>query len=91
MRNETSRISGLFTPFTMIRSIVILVLSITTLALAEQPGVVSSEFIFETAPHPQCHARTLVETEGGLVAAWFGGTKEGHPDVGIWLSRHREG
>src|SRR5690606_30309204 len=23
-----------------------------------------------------------------LVAAWFGGTREKHPDVGIWLSRH---
>lgn len=63
----------------------------TGAANAEQPGIVTSEFIFETAPHPQCHASTIVETEGGLVAAWFGGTKEGNPDVGIWLSRHREG
>jgi hypothetical protein len=36
---------------------------------AQQPGVLTSEFIFETAPHPQCHAGTIVETEGGLVAA----------------------
>ena len=27
-------------------------------------------------------------TPEGLVAAWFGGTEEGHDDVGIWLSRH---
>jgi alpha-L-rhamnosidase len=64
---------------------------LTTLAPAQQHGVVTSEFIFETAPHPQCHASTLVETNGGLVAAWFGGTKEGNPDVGIWLTRHRDG
>jgi alpha-L-rhamnosidase len=64
---------------------------LTTHAPAQQQGVVTSEFIFETAPHPQCHASTLVETNGGLVAAWFGGTKEGNPDVGIWLARHREG
>jgi predicted neuraminidase len=53
--------------------------------------VVSSEFIYETAPFLSCHASTIEETEDGLVAAWFGGTKEKHPDVGIWLARHREG
>lgn len=55
------------------------------------PGVLSSEFIYETAPFPSCHASTIVETKEGLVSAWFGGTKEGHPDVGIWLSRHVDG
>ena len=29
----------------------------------------------------------IVETPEGLVAAWFGGTGEGKPDVGIWISR----
>ena len=52
------------------------------------PGLVQSELIFQDAPFRQCHASTIVETSGGLVAAWFGGTKEGHPDVGIWLARH---
>lgn len=56
-----------------------------------QPGLVSSGFLFDPAPHPQCHASTLVETSAGLVAAWFGGTKEGNPDVGIWLSRQVDG
>ncbi len=60
-------------------------------AFAADPALVKSEFIYETAPFPQCHASTIVETPGGLLAAWFGGTKEGHPDVGIWLSRLREG
>jgi len=56
-----------------------------------QPGIVSSEFIFETAPFPSCHASTIVETKSGLVSAWFGGAHEGAPDVGIWVSRHVEG
>ena len=54
---------------------------------AEPAGVLTREFIYETAPFPSCHASTLVETSGGLVAAWFGGTQEGARDVGIWVSR----
>lgn len=46
-----------------------------------------SEFIYEQAPFPSCHASTIAETERGLVAAWFGGTHEKHADVGIWVSR----
>jgi len=49
------------------------------------------EFLYETAPFPSCHASTLAETSQGLVAAWFGGTHEKHPDVGIWVSRHVAG
>ncbi len=51
-------------------------------------GLVSEAFIYNKASFPQCHASTLVETTRGLVAAWFGGTKEKHPDVGIWSSYH---
>ncbi len=55
------------------------------------PGVMQSEFIYETAPFPECHASTLAESKGTLVAAWFGGTKEKHPDVGIWVARLEQG
>ncbi|HEY0967043.1 MAG TPA: sialidase family protein [Opitutaceae bacterium] len=55
-------------------------------------GVVKTEFIFETAPYPSCHAATIAEASPGhLVAAWFGGTAERNPDVGIWVSRHEGG
>src|SRR5262245_10301614 len=62
-------------------------------ALRSQSPVtlISSEFIYETAPFPQCHASTIVETQSGLVAAWFGGTAERNPDVGIWVSRLEAG
>ncbi len=52
-----------------------------------QHGMVTDEFIFEKAPYPECHAATIAETKQGLVAAWFGGTKERNPDVCIWVSR----
>jgi predicted neuraminidase len=47
-----------------------------------------AEFVFEHAPFAHSHASTLAESDDGLVAAWFGGTRERNPDVGIWLA-HR--
>ncbi len=58
--------------------------------IVAQPGIVSAEFIYERAPFPQCHASTIELSSDGLLAAWFGGTREKHPDVGIWLSRQDE-
>ena len=57
---------------------------------AENPAaILRAEFIYEKAPFPSCHASTIVEpAPGQLVAAWFGGTRERDPDVGIWVSRH---
>jgi predicted neuraminidase len=49
------------------------------------------EDIFAEAPFAQCHASTVAETRDGLAAAWFGGTAEGNPDVGIWLGRLKRG
>jgi len=57
----------------------------------EPAAIVASEFIFETAPFASAHASTIVETRDGLVSAWFGGTREGAEDVGIWLSRQVRG
>src|SRR4051795_8676167 len=60
------------------------------LARAKPTGVTASEFVFEQAPFPSCHASTIAETPGGLVASWFGGTREGNEDVGIWFARRAE-
>ena len=59
-------------------------------ALPPSP-VVLTEFVFETAPFAECHAPTIAEVDGTLVAAWFGGTREGHRDVGVWVSRRKAG
>lgn len=49
---------------------------------------VVSEFIFTHAPFEQCHASTLVELPNGqLLAAWFGGRREGDQSVAIWGAR----
>lgn len=54
------------------------------------PGVHRVEDIFDSAPFAECHASSIAETEHGLVVAFFGGTEEGHADVGIWVSRSLE-
>jgi predicted neuraminidase len=54
-------------------------------------GILVDEFIYDTASFPQAHSSTIVETPEGLVAAWFGGTKEGNKDVCIWTSHLQQG
>jgi predicted neuraminidase len=56
-------------------------------APSDRLTVAREEFVFTNAPFPSAHASSIVETSTGLVVAWFGGTREKHPDVGIWLSR----
>ncbi len=58
---------------------------------AWKKGILVDEFIYETAPFPQCHASTIAETPVGLVTAFFGGTRERNPDVEIYVSRHENG
>jgi predicted neuraminidase len=51
------------------------------------------DFVFgDERPFAQCHASTVVEAaDGTLLCAWFGGTEEKNPDVGVWLSRYAGG
>ena len=60
-------------------------------SVVQPSAIVKSEFIFTNVPFPSCHASTLAETKSGLVAAWFGGTRERDPDVCIYVSRHANG
>ncbi len=59
-------------------------------AKAQPSAMLVKENIFEGGKFfNSCHASTLIETEGGgLLAAYFAGTKEGADDVCIWISRY---
>jgi predicted neuraminidase len=55
-------------------------------------GIVLEEFVYTQADFPQSHSATILELEGGeLLCAFFGGTRERHPDVEIRLSRKQPG
>src|SRR3954471_22067427 len=69
----------------------LVVLGMVAAQAAGASPVTRTEFVFEHAPFPSAHASTIVESRDGLVAAWFGGTAERNPDVGIWVSRHVAG
>lgn len=76
----------------MMKSLLRLLLASALGASAHADAVVSRTVMNPDAPYKECHASTIVETtDGGLVAAWFGGTKERNPDVGIWVARHEGG
>jgi len=77
--------------------LLLLALGFNTLATYSQELAISvipvrETFVFEDAPFRECHASTIVELSSGvLLATWFGGTREKHPDVTIWLSAFQEG
>ncbi len=82
---------ALLFPMKLPRCLLVVAASLSLAADAAPTGEVLREFVYETAPYPECHASTIAETPTGLVASWFGGTKEKHPDVGIWVARKEGG
>ena len=54
-------------------------------------GIIEEQYLYEKAPFPSCHSATIAETPTGLVASFFGGTKERNPDVEIYISRMVDG
>ena len=75
----------------MMKLLLILVLGLNLFSCQRpalpQVEILQEGFIYEEAPFLQCHASTLVETgNGAILAAWFGGEYERHPDVSIYQS-----
>ena len=55
---------------------------------ASKRAIVEEEFVCNERLTRDCHASSLIELENGdLLCTWFGGTRESHPDVQIWVSR----
>ncbi len=51
-----------------------------------------SQLIPQPAGVPAAHSSSFVTlSNGDLLAFWFAGTKEGRPDVQIWMSRYHNG
>ena len=61
------------------------------LGYTQPPKLIVSEFIDTIPVTPSCHASSIIEVPGGMMAAWFGGEHESHPQVGIYVSILKNG
>lgn len=61
------------------------------LGYSQTPKVSMNQFIDSIPVTPSCHASSLIEIPGGIMAAWFGGEHESHPQVGIYVSKLIDG
>ncbi|MFT4016387.1 MAG: exo-alpha-sialidase [Agriterribacter sp.] len=61
-------------------------------AEASKPPFETGFFFEQDKFFKECHASTIVHLKSGqLMAAWFGGVKEGTDDVAIWLTKGTPG
>jgi len=74
---------------------VLFLFCMSTVCLSQEKtgALVARDFIFgDERPFQECHASTLIRLDdGNFLIAWFGGTREKNPDVGIWLSKGKPG
>ena len=74
---------------------VLFLLCVSTVCWSQENtgALIARDFIFgDDRPFRECHASTLIRLDdGNFLIAWFGGTKEKNPDVGIWLSKGKPG
>ncbi|MDO4273636.1 MAG: sialidase family protein [Eubacteriales bacterium] len=54
--------------------------------------LIEKSLVMKKSPTAICHASTVLKLPSGeFLCAWFGGSEEGASDVGIYLSRRKEG
>jgi len=76
----------------MSRLAMCLVIVVCSAATVRAQQVLCQEFLYTEAAFPSCHAATIACLDGGdLVAAFFGGSYEGAPDVCIYVCRKPAG
>lgn len=77
----------------LITPMLIAIVASLPLFAQENPNsaVIKSENLYNSAPFTECHASTIAETADGLAVAFFAGTAEKNPDVGIWLCLQNDG
>ncbi len=75
----------------IVSAIVLIVYISIPPATCQKVKILEEEFIFNEAPFPSCHASTIAEIPGGIIAAWFGGLHEKNPDVEIYISKKQNG
>jgi predicted neuraminidase len=73
----------------MNRLLFFILILLSQTVLSQENSLVTRGYLYEKAPFIECHASTLAYTPKGLVAAWFGGTKEANKDVEIWFSTYK--
>jgi len=81
--------------FNMRKHLVLFLFCVSTVCCAQENtgALVTRDFVFgDDRPFKECHASTLVRLDdGNFLVAWFGGTREKNPDVGIWMSKGKPG
>lgn len=79
---------------TSLTFITFLTVTLFTMCAGVADAQPKGELIFEpgSVSFASSHASTIVQLKNGdLLAAWFGGTAEGKPDVAIWSARMSNG
>lgn len=72
--------------------LLLLMVVVSATITAQEWTVVERGFLYDDEMPPTCHAATLVEAQNGdIIAAFFGGTYEGHPDSDVWTCRFHNG
>ncbi|MDW7690753.1 sialidase family protein [Flammeovirgaceae bacterium SG7u.111] len=75
----------------LLSAVIICILFYLHPTFSQNSPIISEEFIYGDALFEESNAATIVETDSGLVVAWYGIPEEKYNNVEIWLSRKEGG